>query len=403
MESIIEKVHPLWLFFLSSNSKSINIRIKKNNSNNNDIFENNFSLKKLQKSKVFSNKKNTKDIIKGIIYFIEQNKIIYEEKDNILNIILTSYNKRQIEFSLNKTEKNLNNLNLILIKIIDSHNHRVSCVSIFPSGNFVSVSCDKSIKIWDTNFNLLQSIEEAHNDYINYVSIKDANNFATCSRDKSIKLWIKNENLFILNQLIKDAHESWVFKIIYLINGNIFSCSYDKTIKILEKIENNYINTKTINHSNIVYSILLSKYKNIFISSGEFGTKIYNLNNYECIFEFEDVKCWNWNSLCFLDENKIIIGGTHGIIKIISLIEKKVVKEINNGFNCWGIGIIDNIGAFITVGEGKNVKIYKKNNYEFIKEINDIHSDDIEGINVLNNNNILTYSWDKKIKIWKFE
>ena len=133
MESIIEKVHPPWLFFLSSNSKSINIRIKKNNSNNNDIFENNFSLKKLQKSKVFSNKKNTKDIIKGIIYFIEQNKIIYEEKDNILNIILTSYNKRQIEFSLNKTEKNLNNLNLILIKIIDSHNHRVSCVSIFPS------------------------------------------------------------------------------------------------------------------------------------------------------------------------------------------------------------------------------------------------------------------------------
>ena len=152
-----------------------------------------------------------------------------------------------------------------------------------------------------------------------------------------------------------------------------------------------------------MYSILLSKYKNIFISSGEFGTKIYNLNNYECIFEIEDVKCWNWNSLCFLDENKIIIGGTHGIIKIISLIEKKVVKEINNGFNCWGIGIIDHIGAFITVGEGKNVKIYKKNNYEFIKEINDIHSDDIEGINVLNNNNILTYSWDKKIKIWKFE
>ena len=403
MESIIEKVHPPWLFFLSSNSKSINIRIKKNNSNNNDIFENNFSLKKSQKSKVFSNKKNTKDIIKGIIYFIEQNKIIYEEKDNILNIILTSYNKRQIEFSLNKTEKNLNNLNLILIKIIDSHNHHVSCVSIFPSGNFVSVSCDKSIKIWDTNFNLLQSIEEAHNDYINYVSIKDENNFATCSRDKSIKLWIKNENLFILNQLIKDAHESWVFKIIYLINGNIFSCSYDKTIKIWEKMENNYINTKTINHSNIVYSILLSKYKNIFISSGEFGTKIYNLNNYECIFEIEDVKCWNWNSLCFLDENKIIIGGTHGILKIISLIEKKVVKEINNGFNCWGIGIIDHIGAFITVGEGKNVKLHKKRNYEFIKEINDIHSDDIEGINVLNNNNILTYSWDKKIKIWKFE
>jgi len=106
MESIIEKVHPPYSFYFSSNPNSINIKIKNNNStDNDDAFENSFTLKKLQKSKVFSNKKNTKDIIKGIIYFIEQNKIIYEQKDDIFKLVLTSYNKRQIEFPLKKIEK----------------------------------------------------------------------------------------------------------------------------------------------------------------------------------------------------------------------------------------------------------------------------------------------------------
>ena len=95
--------------------------------------------------------------------------------------------------------------------------------------------------------------------------------------------------------------------------------------------------------------------KNILISSGEFGTNLYNLDNYNCIFEFTDVKCWNWNSLSRIDENNILVGGIHGLIKIISLDDKKVVKEINNGFNCWGIGILDNLGVFITGGEGKNI------------------------------------------------
>ena len=356
MESIIEKVHPPYSFYFSSNPNSINIKIKNNNStDNDDAFENSFTLKKLQKSKVFSNKKNTKDIIKGIIYFIEQNKIIYEQKDDIFKLVLTSYNKRQIEFPLKKIEKNLNELNFILVKALEGHSHRVSCVSIFPSGNFVSVSCDKSIKIWNVNYDLMQSIEEAHDDYINYVNIKEENNFATCARDRSIKIWVKNEkdNKFALSHTVKDAHESWVFKIIYLSNYNIISCSYDKTVKIWEKKGNDYINIKVLEYSNIVYSILFLKDKNILIASGEFGTKIYNFNNYECISELNDVKCWNWNSLCKLDENKILIGGTHGIIKVISLNDYKVVKEIHNGFNCWGVGVIDKINSFKSLHPAK--------------------------------------------------
>ena len=401
--SKIEFTHLSYIFFFEPNNDSMNIKIQKVNSN--EIYENTYTLKKLQKTKVFSNKKNIKDIIKGICYFIEKEKIIYEETSENINLSITSYNKRNLILTFNKKipeKEKPENLNFTLIKSINEHNHRVTSISFFPSGNFISVSCDKTIKIWDSNYNLLQNIEEAHDDYINYVSIKDVNNFGTCARDNNIKLWIKKENTFIIKDIIKNAHESWVFKIIYLSNDTIFSCSYDKTIKVWEKKNNSYENIRLIKHSNIVYSILLLEDKNYLISSGEFGTNIYNINSFNCIIEYNEVKCWNWNSLCRLNEDKIIIGGIHGIIKIISLLEKKVIKEINNEFNCWGITIINSRGIFLTCGENKNIKVYKTNNYQYIKDINNVHEDDIEGIIQLNNNLILTYSWDKTIKIWEF-
>ena len=401
--SKIEFTHLSYIFFFEPNNDSMNIKIQKVNSN--EIYENTYTLKKLQKTKVFSNKKNIKDIIKGICYFIEKEKIIYEETSENINLSITSYNKRNLILTFNKKipeKEKPENLNFTLIKSINEHNHRVTSISFFPSGNFISVSCDKTIKIWDSNYNLLQNIEEAHDDYINYVSIKDVNNFGTCARDNNIKLWIKKENTFIIKDIIKNAHESWVFKIIYLSNDTIFSCSYDKTIKVWEKKNNSYENIRLIKHSNIVYSILLLEDKNYLISSGEFGTNIYNINSFNCIIEYNEVKCWNWNSLCRLNEDKIIIGGIHGIIKIISLLEKKVIKEINNEFNCWGITIINSRGIFLTCGENKNIKVYKINNYQYIKDINNVHEDDIEGIIQLNNNLILTYSWDKTIKIWEF-
>ena len=68
----------------------------------------------------------------------------------------------------------------------------MECVKIFPSGNIISVSIDKSINIFDgNNYNILQSIKNAHDRSIYNISIKDENNFATCSEDGCINIWKK--------------------------------------------------------------------------------------------------------------------------------------------------------------------------------------------------------------------
>ena len=121
-----------------------------------------------------------------------------------------------------------NKTNLLLKNTIYGHDSVVVCVSIFPSGNIVSVSYDKTIKIYDNDFNILQCIQEGHDDKIIFVDIKDDNYFEACSLDKSIKTWIKKENEFELYNHIKNAHKNYISKIIY---SSYWIYNFEKVIR----------------------------------------------------------------------------------------------------------------------------------------------------------------------------
>ncbi len=219
-------------------------------------------------------KKNNIELNKRI-KLIEEDKLKKENKINEMEKRI----KRLEGFHKEETKIQLTSSNLTNIFSIEPHKDWINSISCFPSGNIISVSNDKSINIYDINLNILQRIENAHDDAIIYVEIKDENNFITCSNDKNIKLWIKNNNEFKINKIIKNAHEDRINKVIYSSNGNLISCSRDKNIKIWKENNNNYENIKILNHSNYVYSLLLFEDKNILISSGGDGTKLWDLNN----------------------------------------------------------------------------------------------------------------------------
>ena len=219
------------------------------------------------------------------------------------------------------------------------------------------------------------------------------------NKNKSIKNKTKNE--FSLNQIINNAHNDWINKIIYYLNENLISCSHDNTIKIWEKIKNNYQLITILNHSYWVFSILLLKNKNILISSGLDGTKLWNLNNFELIYYLDEVKCYSWNGLSEIDNDRIIIGSSDSL-KIISLLEKKVIKEINIGLKCPGIRTIKKKEIFLVGGWSKDLMIYKSEDYKCIHTIKLAHNNCIKGFIELKNDLIASYSGDGIIKIWSF-
>ena len=291
-------------------------------------------------------------------------------------------------------------INFKLKKVINAHDDTIHLISSFPSGNFISVSNDRTIKIFDNNLYNIQTIKDAHDDNINYVDIKDENNFATCSYD-CIKTFYKQSlqnNIFSLNKIIKNAHYDSIYCIKYYSNKNIISCSRDNTIKLWEENFEKYQCITIIQFSLCIKSLLILKNKNIFISCGFEGTNFWNMNNFECIISIKEVICYNSNVLKELDEDRIIVGDD--IIQVISISNKTIIKEINNEFRCIGICVIKEKGIFLIGGYDNKIKIYRSDILELIETINNAHYDWIYGFTQLKNNLIASYGRDRIIKIW---
>ena len=326
------------------------------------------------------------------------------------NEIKENEKEKKIIEIFHKDENKIKLINLKNINSIQPHNDDIYSISTFPSGNIISVSKDNSIKIYDIHLNILQNIINAHDDAIGYIEVKDENNFMTCSSDKSIKLWIKKGNKFTINKILNDCHEQLIVKVIYLDN-NIISCSWDNTIKIWKEDNNIYNNIIILSFFNKICSILYLNDKNILISSGYDGTKFWNLNkkeiNYNNIYlikHFEETCCGWYNSICRIDEDRIIIqGNNQNSLKVISISNKVIIKDINNPFQCNGITLIEDKGIFLVGGLSRDIRIYQNDNYECVQVIKNAHDDDIFGFVELKDKSIVSYSRDKKIKLWRFE
>ena len=403
---IEEKENNLKLTLISTLVNHPNVELLLNNQSNktNEIIE---------KKKISKNNKNETQITNL------KNELInlYDKEKNILNmslqnktLIINQINKlNSLDNEIEKLHKRIyenfiQNYNLETINSIIGINDQVYSISIFPSGKFISVSNESIIHIYDSFFNIIQKIENAHEKSIIYVDVKDENNFVTCSVDKNIKTWIKENNKFTLNKIILNAHNDIIRKVLYFSNGNLISCSSDCSIKIWKQFKDNYYNIKIFNHNEQINSILLLENKNIFISSGEDGTKIWDLKNYECIFYNKETFCGSWNGICIIDDDKIIVQGKNTkCLKVISINDKKIIHEIYNSINVWGLFFIKEKDLILVGGNSKDILIYYKDNYQLIKKIENAHNKDINGFIQLNNGNILSYSDDRQIKSWVFK
>ena len=419
MSKEINEKRNIFFKYINENKKKIEEKEKNLKlmitSNGINITRNGLTIEKIKEiEKLIDEIKNLKEKNKELEEKINDIEIRQKKGINIIeknDYIFKNEYKNRINRN-NEVEKNNNNINKLnnfYLKFIDSinpHDDIINLITYFPSGNIISISSDKSIKIYNNNFNIIQNILNPRDSNIIYLSIKDENNFATCSLNNKIKTWKKNTNeyLFTLNKTINKAHDYLINQIKYCLNGNIISCSEDQTIKIWEENNYNEYQCITILMNNIsILSILLLEDKNILISSGDNGTKFWNLNNYEFIIYIKDAICKLNKALKRIDKYRIIVGGTpsNKKILIISINKWEIIKEINNEFLCWGICIIEEKGIFLIGGISKDIKIYRSDNYECIKTKKDAHKDDIIGINKLNDYEIITFGREKTIKKWE--
>ena len=296
----------------------------------------------------------------------------------------------------------LANAKLSLITKVIVNKDSVNTFGVVSSNEIISISSDKSIIVFDQLFHIFQKIEKAHERIIFDISLKDKNNFATCSGDKSIKTWQKSENgKYKLNLSINNIHEDDIYKIIYLKDNTIISGSKDNKIKILNLNNNEYhCNIIIDNQNDKVFSLLHLEEKNLLISSGLNFMNFYNLKNLSnpLITKIE-AYCDGKNALQKIDDKRIVVGGRY-YIQIISIEEKKIIKEIKNHFLVWAICVIKEKKIFLCGGTSPDITLINSDNYEKINFIN-CHKVYIRGISLLKSGKIITGSTDNSSKIWE--
>ena len=182
-ENSVEIIFNDWKLFLKTIPNILLIKIDKYDSN--DIYQSSFKLNYLQTLNLFKSKISINEIFETICILIYQNNIKIEE--NWKKLILNSIDELNLEKKEKIYSKNDLLLDTTIIKSIKIHDEWIRSINVFPSGNIISVSNDKSIKIFDNDFNNLQIILNAHEKGILYVHIINEFNFITCSKDKNIK------------------------------------------------------------------------------------------------------------------------------------------------------------------------------------------------------------------------
>jgi serine/threonine protein kinase len=162
----------------------------------------------------------------GVIGFFILVFIISPSRGNNSATITTAPPRTTASVSAEVTSFTTRSPNIIL----KGHEKDVKGVAWSPDGKtLVSVSSDKTIKMWDENGNLLKTII-GHDTLIYTVEWSpDGTKFVTGSWDNKVKIWNKDgSELKTLN-----GHEKYVHKIAWSPDGTLIaSASSDKTVRI---------------------------------------------------------------------------------------------------------------------------------------------------------------------------
>ena len=402
----IKKTYKDLEIIINTKEDSISLKLKKSQK---DVFENNFSFQSLKKLHLFLSNNSIKEIIDSICIYINKEFIKIEEFPGFpkINIIFESNELSKVKtiLILEKSNsqfnlKQIENLQLLsFFQTINTNYDNIQFLTSFKSGKMISVSKERVIKIWNENYelsiNLYDDLTDPPNVICNLISIKDENIFATCYSDFTLKLWEKTNYKYSIFLKMGKIHKSLINDVIFCSNGNLITCSNDRTIKVWEKINKTKYQCLTVlKHSDFINSILLFENKNTLIGS---GTKFWNYNNFECFFYLKDELSIYGSILCKIDEDRIIIGRDK--IKVFSISKRKVLKNIENKFNCRAICKIYDKNIVLILDSHNDLRIYSTKDFTQIQLYENIIHKPLLGICCLKNNTFALYSYDGTIYI----
>lgn len=207
---------------------------------------------------------------------------------------------------------------------LQGHQYQVTGVGITPSGQIVSSSLDKSLKIWQEGE--CKATLEGHEGPINCMVVLPENldnsdnsedtTVATGSGDKTIRLWSLAQGKCTK---VIHGHDDTVRTIAVLPHVGIVSGSHDFTLKVWAL--SGELLTQLIGHTRIIFTAAVSPDASLIASGGDDNTaRVWGLDG-TCIQVLEHPGCvW---AVAFLPNGDLVTACADGVARVWTKSEER--------------------------------------------------------------------------------
>ena len=287
------------------------------------------------------------------------------------------------------------------IKTIGYCDGDITCLDTFPSGNYISISRKGVALIWD-ELNVIQSYQiQGNGNYV--IGIKDNDNLITVSENKEGLLWNRENGVFKIYAAIDlNMHHSKIRNAIYN-KGMFIICSDDLITfweEYKEKNELKYQIQLKIQEEKDFYSVLLIPKKNLLMTGGKLGLKLWNMNNLSKINKYpalKNINCKSSSLMKIFDEKSIIVGTPQKKITIINCLNFNC-QDIKIDFDCSAICVLNDL---FFVASDIQIYVYDKKSFKNISSIqNASMTKEINDIKEIKKNTLALFAYSGYIRLF---
>ncbi|NEQ73194.1 MAG: hypothetical protein F6K23_08965 [Okeania sp. SIO2C9] len=318
-------------------------------------------------------------------------------KNWVYSVAFSPDGKTIVTVSADKTVK-LWNQKGQLLQTLQGHDDSVMGVAFSPDGETIATaSADNTVKLWKQKEQLLQTLQE-HDDFVMGVAFSpDGETIASASADNIVKLWNREGKLL---QTLQE-HDDLVMGVAFSPDGEIIaSASSDNTVKLWNR-QGQLLQTLT-GHNNWVSGVAFSPNGEIIASASADNTvKLWNLQGKE--LETLTGHKYSVFGVAFSpDGETIAFASADNTVKLWNLQGKEL--ETLNGHEDWvnGVAFSPDGETIASASADNTVKLWNLQGKE-LETLNG-HEDWVNGVAFSpDGETIASASADKTVKLWNLQ
>jgi hypothetical protein len=292
----------------------------------------------------------------------EANRLHIETKNKTFSkLLLMSLNFQAIYKSIGKTKTSL-----------VGHKLTPSSIALMPDGNVISVSKDKTLKLWDINNNTCIGTVSAFVELVDVsLLVLSDSTVITCSRNNHIQLWDVKVKFSCTKVIRLNKYKPVKSNPIILANGYLVVSAIDYNLAAsilildLNKDDNNIL--KKLTESTYHWHSFVNITNNTFASVNFHGNiSIWDTNNtYRCIRRLNSHKT---KVIAASDKYSLLISSSNSTISIFNLDNLKCLTSFDSSQD--DINFLQFLpGGYFLSAYFNSIKFWDIKNYQCINFI----------------------------------